>query len=151
MIGYDNIIPYVGTEKIKLYQPIDEIKSVLKENDVIYREEVWGSEYETVPNPWTVLVIDGVLSLFFAKNNKLFKLVFWEGYQGTLPNGVKTGMTIEAAKALDPSLAYDDWNEDYQSQSGYWLEDNPENGKVMSISIFIREILDEETFDRCKW
>lgn len=88
---------------------------------------------------------------FFAKNNKLFKLVFWEGYQGTLPNGVKTGMTIEAAKALDPSLAYDDWNEDYQSQNGYWLEDNPENGKIMSISIFIREILDEETFNQCKW
>lgn len=67
MIGDDNIIPYVGTEKIKLYQPVDEIKSVLKENDVSYREEVWGSEYETVPNPWTVLVIDGVLSLFFCQ------------------------------------------------------------------------------------
>lgn len=151
MIGYDNIIPYVGTENIKLYQTVDEIKSVLKENDVIYREEVWNSEYETVPNPWTVLVIDGILSIFFAKNNKLFKLVFWEGYQGTLPNGIKTGMAIETAKTLDPSLAYDDWNEDYQSQNGYWLEDDPESGTVMSISIFIREILDEETFDQCKW
>ncbi len=151
MISKESIIPFIGTESIKLYQTITEIKKTLSEEGVGYREELWSSQSETIPNPWTVIIIDHVMSLFFAGNNKLFKIVLWQDYSGSLPNGINTGMTISAAKELDSSLEYDDWNEDYESTCGYWLEDDVETGTIISISIFIKELLDEEQFDFCNW
>ena len=80
MLNNEAIIPYVGIDSIKLYQKITEVKSVLQSSGIPYREEVWSAESETMPNPWTVLVIDNIMSLFFAKNGKLFKMNFWEGW-----------------------------------------------------------------------
>ncbi len=151
MLNFEAIIPYVGIESIKLYQRISEIKHFLKSEGITYREEMWSAESETVPNPWTVLVIDNIISLFFAKNEKLFKIVFWNGYRGSLPNGISLGTSIEDAKTMDPSLQYDDWNEIYLSNNGYWIEDNIDTKTVLSISIFIEELLDEDTFDYCNW
>ena len=86
----ENIIPYIGTESFALYESIGNIKNVLSDAGVKYRQEVWGSSHETIPNPWTVLIVDDVISLFFAKNGKLFKIVLWKDYQGILPNGICT-------------------------------------------------------------
>ena len=91
------------------------------------------------------------MSLFFAKNGKLFKMIFWEGYQGSLPNGITLGESIDEAKAFDSSLSYDDWNEIYQSENGYWIEDDIDTKTVMSVSIFIKELLDDDSFDYCDW
>lgn len=151
MLLNESIIPFVGTESIKLYQTIPEVKKILFEEGIGYREELWSSQAETVPNPWTVIIIDHVMSLFFAKNSKLFKIVLWQDYSGSLPNGIGTGMKITEAEKLDPSLTYDEWNEDYESDSGYWLEDDVENEEIISISIFIKELLNEEQFDYCSW
>jgi len=145
------IIPCEGIESIKLYHKIDEVKFVLQSDGIPYREEIWSAESETVPNPWTVLVVDNLFSLFFAKNGKLFKMVFWEGYQGSLPNGISLGVSVKEASSMDSSLSFDDWNEVYQSDKGYWIEDNVDNNTVMSISIFIKELLDEDNFDYCNW
>ena len=150
-LNNETIIPYIGIESIKLYQKLNEIKSLLQSEGITYREEIWSAESETVPNPWTVLVIDNIMSLFFAKNEKLFKIVFWEGYRGSLPNGISLSSSIEDAKIIDPSLRFDDWNEIYQSTNGYWIEDNIDTKTVLSISIFIEELLDEDTFDYCNW
>ncbi|MBQ8129756.1 MAG: hypothetical protein IJ175_05855 [Clostridia bacterium] len=147
----ESIIPYIGIESIALYQDIIVVKQVLSNAGIRYRQEVWSSSHETVPNPWTVLIVDNILSLFFAKNNKLFKMVFWKDYQGSLPNGIHTRMQLKDARIIDPSLAFDDWNEDFESPFGYWLEDDLETGEIDSISIFIREVLDEERFDDCEW
>lgn len=151
MLNNEAIIPYVGIDSIKLYQKITEVKSVLRSNGIPYREEVWSAESETMPNPWTVLVVDNIMSLFFAKNGKLFKMVFWEGYQGSLSNGVFVGESMDEARALDSSLLYDDWNEIYQSENGYWIEDDIDTRTVMSVSIFIEELLDDDSFDYCNW
>jgi hypothetical protein len=113
MSNYEEIIPYEGTDSIKLYQKIEEVKVVLQSAGISYREEIWSAEGETVPNPWTVLVIDNIMSLFFAKNEKLFKMVFWEGYRGVLPNGISMESSMEEAISLDSSLSFDDWNEVY--------------------------------------
>ena len=145
------IVPFEGTERIKLYQSLDETKSFLSAEGIVYREEYWSAESETVPNPWNVIVIDGIASLFFARNKKLFKIVFWENYQGALPNGVHTGMSMDDALNCDCSLRYDDWNEVYISDAGYWIEDNLETKQVMSISVFIKELLDDNSFDYCEW
>jgi hypothetical protein len=145
------IIPYEGIDSIKLYEKIDDVRTILKAEQILYREEIWSAESETVPNPWTVLIVDNIMSLFFAKNGKLFKIVFWEGYQGSLLNGISLNTSIEDAKKIDSSLQFDDWNEIYQSNNGYWIEDNIDTQTVLSISIFIKEILDEDTFDYCNW
>ncbi len=130
---------------------IAEVKSVLQFSGILFREEIWSAESETIPNPWTVLVINNVMSLFFAKNGKLFKIVFWEGYQGSLPNGISLGIPIDEAKSLYSSISFDDWNEIYQSENGYWIEDNIDTKTVLSVSIFIKELLDDDNFDYCNW
>ena len=145
------IIPYKGIEGIDLYQSISVVRQYLSAHGLKFREEVWGSSSETVPNPWTVLVLDDVMSLFFASNDKLFKIVLWKGYQGMLPNGIYPGIPLDEARTIDPLLSYDDWNEDYESPEGYWLEDDIDSKDVMSISIFIPELHDEASFDDCNW
>ena len=151
MYTTDAIIPYEGTDSIELYQNISVMRRFLANAGIKYREEVWSSSYETIPNPWTVLIIDDVMSLFFAKNSKLFKIVLWKDYQGSLPNGIHTRMKLSEAQQIDPDLVFDDWNEDYESPLGYWIEDDIDTGEVDSISIFIRELLDEDNFDYCNW
>lgn len=147
----ENLIPFKGTDSIQLYQTIDIVREALDKYQVGYSIELWESTSETVPNPWKVIVIEGVLSLFFAKNNKLFKIVAWDNYKGTLPNGIAVGMNISDAQKLDSTLIYNEWNEDYESDNGYWVEDDVESNTIMSISIFIKEVLEEDTFDYCKW
>lgn len=151
MVYKENLIPFKGTDSIQLYQTIDIVREALDKYQVGYSIELWESTSETVPNPWKVIVIEGVLSLFFAKNNKLFKIVAWDNYKGTLPNGIAVGMNISDAQKLDSTLIYNEWNEDYESDNGYWVEDDVESNTIMSISIFIKEVLEEDTFDYCKW
>ena len=151
MVNGESLIPFRGTDSFVFYQNIESAREILDSAKVGYTEELWESPSETVPNPWKVLVVEGIISLFFAKNDKLFKIVVWDNYEGCLPNGVRIGMSIDDAKKLDPTLSYSEWNEDYESELGYWLEDDVETKTVMSISIFIKEVLEENTFDYCNW
>lgn len=151
MLYRESLIPFEGTKTFKLYQNIESVKSILDENKINYSIELWDSSYETIPNPWKVIVIDNVLSLFFAKNDKLFKITAWPGYEGALLNGVKTGMSMEEAKTLDNTIEYDEWEEVYLSKEEYWLEDDLDTKTVLSISVYIRELLDDDTFDYFEW
>ena len=38
-----------------------------------------------------------------------------------------------------------------ESDNGYWLEDDLTNNTVLSISVFIKEVLDEDVFYRYEW
>ena len=58
---------------------------------------------------------------------------------------------MDDALKIDHSLKFDDWNEDYESESGYWLEDNIDDNTVLSIAIFIKEVLHDETFFKYNW
>lgn len=60
-------------------------------------------------------------------------------------------MKMDEALKLDSTLKYDDWNEDFHSDKGYWIEDNLENNTVLSITIFIKEVLDEDLFYKYEW
>ena len=60
-------------------------------------------------------------------------------------------MNIIDAESLDPTLQYDDWEEVYASEQGYWLEDDVESGEVISITIFIKELLDDDVFFKYEW
>lgn len=151
MFYREQLVPFNGTDSFNLYQDFSVATAILDQSKIGYIVELWESTSETVPNPWKVIVVENVISLFFAKNNKLFKIVVWDNYKGSLPNGISTGMDIATAQAIDSSLVYNDWNEDYESDNGYWIEDDVETKKIMSISIYIREVLDEDDFDYCRW
>ena len=145
----EELIPFIGTEHLNLYSTLSDMKIFLKENSINFSVEVWANKECTNPMPWTIIHIDNVISLFFA-NDKLFKIVVFEGYIGNLDNGIKTGMPISMALEKDSSLCYDDWNEDYESD-GYWIEEDNATNTISSISIFIPEILNDEVFEQYKW
>ncbi|MBQ9307289.1 MAG: hypothetical protein IJ229_05120 [Clostridia bacterium] len=146
----DKIIPYKGTESIALYTTLKDVRDMLKKDSYTFRQEVWRATSDD-PNPFTVIIIDNVMSLFFAQNMKLFKIVLWENYKGCLPNGIHPRMPLAEAQTIDPELTFDEWNEVYLSPAGYWLEDNLNTKEALSISVFIKEIEDDDLFDSCAW
>ena len=145
----EKLIPFVGTEHLKLYTALSDIKILLKENSINFFVETWANNECTIPMPWTIIHIDNAISLFFA-NNKLFKIVVFEKYTGNLDNGIRTGMPINTALEKDSRLHYDEWNEDYESDD-YWIEKNIDTNTISSISIFISEVLNDEIFDKYEW
>lgn len=149
MVSY-NIIPFKGYGEFLLYQTIEDTKKVIKNNGMKFTTEVWKNNECTNPVPWTIITVDGCVHLFFAQN-KLFKIYLCNGCDGILPNGIAIGMNFNEALKLDPEIEYDDWEEDYQSPKGYWLENDLDFGTVMSISIFIKEALDEDLFESYNW
>ena len=89
--------------------------------------------------------------MYFAANDKLFKIYCYNSFRGSLPNGINLDKTLEDAKNIDTSIEYNDDGEDYESKKGYWLEDDLDTGKLLSITVFIKEMLIDETFDSLKW
>lgn len=147
----NQIIPFEGLGNIKLYSKLEEVKSFLDVNNIKYFSEIWSAEGETIPNPWTVLFIENSINLYFAGNDKLFKIYCCGDYKGSLPNGINLDTELLKAKEIDTSIEYNDDGEDYESNNGYWIEDNLDTGKLLSITIFIKELLDDDTFDSLKW
>ena len=145
-----NIVPFKGYGEFLLYQSVNEAKTVIKNHSMKYTSEVWKNNECTNPIPWTIIRIEDNIYMFFA-NDKLFKIYLSYGCNAKLSNGISIGMKLDEALAIDPDLEYDDWEEDYQSPHGYWLEDDLDNGTVMSITIFIKEALDEELFEKYNW
>lgn len=147
----NKIKPYEGLDEIKLYSKLDEVKRYLDNRNIEYTSEVWKAEEETIPNPWTVLFIENSINLFFAGNDKLFKIYCTNNYEGSLPNSINLNTTLEEAIKIDNKLEYNDDGEDYESEDGYWIEDDLDTKKVMSITVFIKEMLENDKFDKLDW
>jgi len=81
----------------------------------------------------------------------MFKIYLENGFDGRLENGITLGMKINDAMMLDNTIEYDDWEEVFTSDRGYWLEDDPEKGVIISITIFIRALEDDDVFFRYDW
>ncbi len=145
------IIPYVGTGIFKLDSSYNEIKSLLAEHNISYKEEIW--EATDVDPPWHIIGISRVgeeydaLSLTFAKN-RLFRICLYEDFYGKLPNGIHTNMTIEEALIIDKNLYYNDDNDElYESPDGYWLDYHRGTRKILTIIIFIPALESDDFFD----
>lgn len=41
--------------------------------------------------------------------------------------------------------------EDWSSENGYWLEDSLDTKQVISITIFIQALLDDDLFEKYAW
>lgn len=146
-----NLKPYDGLGKIKLYSSYETCKEYLKVNKIPFIVEKLYEENDELSDKWKVIVIQECISLFFGNNNKLFKIYCVEGYEGSLPNGININTYLKEALLIDKTLCYNDDGEDYESNNGYWIEDNLDTGKLFSITIFIKELLDDEIFYQYKW
>lgn len=142
--------PFNGLDNFRLLQSVRQIKDQLSVEHVSFEEECWPNEELTNPIPWTVITTDTGISFYFA-NDKLFKIYVEDNTDIALENGIHIGMPMEEAKRIDQSLFYDDWNEDWNSELGYWLEDELDNNTVLSITIFIKEVLDDTIFEQYEW
>ena len=100
--------------------------------------------------PWTVIKTKSGISFFFA-NDKLFKIYVEDNPEFVLTNGIRIGMSLEEAKSIDSKLIYDERNEDWSSEDGYWLEDSIDSGNIVSITVFIKPALDDEEFEKYEW
>lgn len=144
------IIPYLGFDEIKLGSLLEVVCEKLKAQKIKFTTEYWANKGCTPEVPWEIIRIGDSISLFFAKG-KMFKMYFENSFDGSLQNGISLGTQIEDAQAIDASIRYDDWEEDYVSDNGYWLEDDPVTHKIISISIFIKEVENDDTFYSYKW
>ena len=81
----------------------------------------------------------------------MFKMYFENSYTGALINGIRLGMSIDDAKTVDSTIKYDDWEEEYVSENGYWLETDVETEAIISIAVFIKEVEDDDIFYSYQW
>ncbi len=145
-----NVQPFDGLDEIKLLSTLDNVKGYLKSNGIKFTVEYQSNKGCDPEVPWTILHVENSISLMFAKD-KLWQIYLEEKYSGSLPNGIRIGMSMEEALKIDPSLSFNDWDEDFESSEGYRIEDNLDNNTVLSISIFIKEALNDEIFFRYEW
>ncbi len=145
-----NITPYIGTDNIKFDMSFDEVRNYLKSQKVQFNSEHWPNKGCTPEVAWDIIRVGDFLSIFFAKG-KMFKMYFENSYTGALINGIRLGMSIENAKTVDSTIKYDDWEEEYVSENGYWLETDVETEAIISIAIFIKEVEDDDIFYSYQW
>ena len=149
MINWD-IIPFEGVGKFKLYSSVAEVKKILDEEKISYSEKIIDNKACTPPDPWFELYIKDTIGFWFVRD-KLFEIWVDKNFKGSLPNGLKIGMTIEDACKIDTELKFDDWEENWQSPLGYWIE-NEATPQIISISIFIKEAFyDDDLFYSYEW
>lgn len=150
MLLNGKIEPYVGVGDFKLYMTIEDAKAIIRKSKVKFSTELWSNKGCTSDLPWTIIRVENSIHMFFAKN-KLFKIYVENDFVGKLDNGICISMPMEKVLEIDSTLEFDDWEEDYQSKNGYWIEDNLDDKTVATISIFIPEILDDDVFDTYEW
>lgn len=146
----NNVIPYKGFNDITFEMSFKEVKTLLKEKLIKFNTENWPNKGCTPEVAWDIIRIGQDISIFFAKG-RMFKIYFENGFTGALANGISLGMNINDAEAIDPTIQYDDWEEVYTSDQGYWLEDDVETGEIISITIFIKELEDDDLFYKYEW
>lgn len=146
----ERIKPYSGIGNITFRMSYDETREYLKANSIKYSVDLWDNKGCDPEVPWKIIRIDDCISLFYAKG-KMFKICLENNYTGLLENGIRIGMSINEAQEIDPSIIFEDDEEYYSSDLGYWLEDDIETKAIISITIFIKEILDDDLFFSYQW
>ena len=143
------IVPYKGTGIFELNDNYNNVVARMKSNHIEYDEEIIEHDYSDDP-PWTIITIgDDDIELFFAKD-RLWKITLCNNFKGALPNGINLDTPIVEAQRIDPTLKFDDWEEFFGSSNGYWIEDNLDTKKLLSITIFIPAV-ESDDFYKYDW
>lgn len=144
------ITPYIGTDSIKFSMSFAEVRDYLKTQKIRFNTELWPNKGCTPEVAWDIIRVGDFFCIFFAKG-KIFKMYFENSYTGSLINGIRLGMSIDDAKTVDKTIKYDDWEEEYVSENGYWLETNVETDAIISIAVFTKEVEDDDIFYSYQW
>ena len=144
------LVPYKGFEDLSFEMSYEDVRRTLRENKVKFITEHWPNKGCSPEVAWDIIRVGEDISFFFAKG-KMFKIYVENRFPGRLENGISLGMTIAEAQSIDPSIQYDDWEEEYTSSLGYWLEDDVESREIISITVFIKELENDEVFFRYEW
>lgn len=144
------LVPYKGFEDLSFEMSYEDVRRTLRENKVKFITEHWPNKGCSPEVAWDIIRVGEDISFFFAKG-KMFKIYVENRFSGRLENGISLGMTIAEAQSIDPSIQYDDWEEEYTSSLGYWLEDDVESREIISITVFIKELENDEVFFRYEW
>jgi len=147
----NNIIkPFIGIGDYTFDKDYNQIIQVLKDNNLPFTIEIWPNKGCSPEIAWTIIRIEKSFILFFALN-KLFKIYIENECDCILENGITLNMDINEALKIDSSLQYNEDEEDYESENGYWIEEKLDNNKVESITIFIKECLNDDIFYSYEW
>lgn len=116
------IVPFEGFGEIKLYSTRNELRELLEKEDV---------ESEIINNDWIRYDILNSVELFFhLKNNKLFRITTLDNYRGKLFEKIGVGTTEKELLEVEPSFAYDDFEEVWESEKGVFIEMDAETNVV---------------------
>ena len=136
------IVPFEGLGGIKLYSTRDELKELLEKED---------TKSEVIHNDWIRYDIQNSVELFFhLKNDKLFRITTLDNYKGKLFGRIGVGTTENELLEAEPSFIYDDFEEVWESEKGIFIETDAESNIVKWISVYIKE-LNNENFEDANW
>lgn len=136
------IVPFEGFGEIKLYSTREELKELL---------EMEGTTSKIIFDDWIQYDIqDSVELLFHLKNDKLFRITTLDNYQGKLFGKIGVGTTKKELLEAESSFVYDDFEEVWESEKGIFIETDAETNTVKWISVYIKE-LDDEDFEEANW
>ena len=136
------IVPFKGFGKIKLYSTRNQVQELLEGKAV---------KSEIINNDWIRYDIQNSIELFFhLKNNKLFRITTLDNYKGKLFGKIGVGTTEKELLEADPSFVYDDFEEVWESKKGVFVEMDAETNTVRWISVYIKE-LNDENFEEANW
>ena len=139
---YAPIIPYEGLGGLRLYSTIEELLPVLNGLEITVDKSYYN---------WIRYDIKDTVSLFFHnKNRKLWKLSALDNYKGKLFGKIGIGTTEEQLVALEPSFAFDEFEEVFESPKGIFIESYADNLQIFSISVYIKELNDPD-FEEARW
>lgn len=140
--SYAPIIPWKEMGGIKLYSTIKDCKSIIERRDV---------KAVLLNNLWIRYEVDNKMYLFFhLVNGKLFKMTTLDEYKGKLFNKISVGIPEFELLELEPSFVFDEFEEVFETEKGVFLETDPIYHTVEYISVFVKE-LDDENFQEGLW
>lgn len=139
------IIPFEGLGGIKLYSTREELKDILSLD---------GVESEIKRSGWIEYRIQNSVALtFHLTNNKLFRIVALDNYQGKLFGKIGIGTTEEEMLAIEPSFVFEDFEEVWESEKGVIAETLCATSSIWRIIVYIPEMMSDDFYDveKCNW
>lgn len=111
---YAPIIPYESLGGIKLYSTIKELRDIITGENVIARV-IFNDRIRYD-------IDDSILLYFHLYNGKLFKICTLKNYKGKLFDKIYVGLPEEDILKVEPTFAYDDFEEVYETPKGAFIE-----------------------------
>lgn len=146
----ETVKPFYGIGEIKLGMSLTAVRNALKESNIRFDQTVNPNKGCTPEIPWTYIKVYDSVTMCFAKDI-LWSVIVESDFKGKTENGLYIGMKMSEAEQIDTSLKYNEDDEDFISEVGYWINDDVETGLICAITIFIPEAKDDDEFFTYTW